>query len=60
MMERFIESCCGECTHTRSTPCDRFIECRLTGPLCHESSDCRAAREALIERFAHSPAFREH
>jgi NADH-quinone oxidoreductase subunit F len=58
-MERFIEHCCEECAHSPKTPCDKFVECRLSGPLCHESEACRAAREAIITRLAHSPSFRE-
>lgn len=58
-MQRFIDHCCEECAHSKKTPCENFIECRLSGPLCHESESCRAAREAIITRFSHSPAFRE-
>ncbi len=59
-MKRFIDHCCDECGHTRKVPCTQFVECRLDGPLCHENEQCRAAREAIIIKFAHSPAFREH
>ena len=58
-MERFIDHCCDECHHTNKVPCTRFVECRLEGPLCHESVSCRDAREAIIVRYSHSPAFRE-
>jgi NADH-quinone oxidoreductase subunit F len=58
-MQRFIDPCCEECAHSKKTPCDQFVECCLSGPLCHENEKCRAAREAIITRLAHSPAFRE-
>lgn len=59
-MHKFIEPCCSECTHGKKTPCEKFVECRLEGPLCHENEQCRAARRAIIDRYAHSPFFREH
>jgi NADH-quinone oxidoreductase subunit F len=58
-MQKFIDHCCAECFHSPQTPCDKFVECSLSGPLCHENGACRAAREAIIARLAHSPAYRE-
>ena len=59
-MERFIDPCCDLCTNSRETPCEQFVECCLEGPLCHESEACYRSRQAIVARYAHSPAFREH
>ncbi len=56
-MERFIDPCCEECFNSKDNPCEQFIECCLSGPLCHESEACAAKRKAIIERLAHSPGY---
>ncbi len=41
--------CCPRCTHTQKTPCERYVSCRQSGPLCHDDPTCRewfAARRA--------------
>ncbi|MEW6308781.1 MAG: CCxxC motif-containing NuoF prefix domain-containing protein [Bacillota bacterium] len=58
-MDKFSDPCCKACTHSRQTPCAQFVECCLSGPLCHNSVECRAAREGIVAKLAHSPAFRE-
>ncbi len=59
-MEKFIDPCCEKCFNSKDEPCDVFIECCLEGPLCHESDPCKKAREEIVEKYSHSPAFREH
>lgn len=59
-MEHFIDHCCDKCFNSKEQPCDQFVECCLEGPLCHESESCKQARQAIINRYSHSPAFREH
>jgi hypothetical protein len=56
-MDRFIEPCCHQCFHSKEEPCRQFIECCLSGPLCHESEECSAKYRALVEKFAHSPGY---
>lgn len=59
-MEHFIDHCCEKCFNSKERPCDVFIECCLEGPLCHENEECKAAREAIINKYSHGSAFREH
>lgn len=59
-MERFIDPCCEKCFNSKEKPCDQFVECCLEGPLCHESEPCKKAREAITNKYSHSPHFREH
>ncbi len=59
-MEKFIDPCCAECFNSKEKPCDQFVECCLTGPLCHENEKCRQEREAIVDRYSHSAVFREH
>ncbi len=59
-MERFIEHCCEKCEHSVENPCAQFVECRLTGPLCHENSTCAEKRKAIIEKYSHSDGFQQY
>lgn len=59
-MERFSDHCCDKCFNSRENPCNQFIECCLSGPLCHEDAGCAAKRKAIIERLAHSAGYLEH
>ncbi len=59
-MEHFIDHCCEKCFNSKERPCDVFIECCLEGPLCHESESCKKDREAIVNKYSHSPMFREH
>ena len=47
-MEKFIDPCCPECFNSEKNPCTQFIECCLSGPLCHEDLVCKEKREAII------------
>jgi NADH-quinone oxidoreductase subunit F len=58
-MEKFIDPCCEECFNSKEKPCEQFVECCLEGPLCHENETCRKAREEIVNKYSHSPAFRE-
>lgn len=59
-MEKFIDHCCEQCFNSEEKRCDVFVECCLEGPLCHESEPCKKARQAIVEKYSHSSAFREH
>jgi NADH-quinone oxidoreductase subunit F len=37
-----LDSCCTKCTHNNETPCAKYIDCRKSGPLCHDDADCSA------------------
>ena len=39
-MKGLMGACCDKCTHTSETPCKDIVACRITGPLCHESTEC--------------------
>lgn len=52
-MQRLTDACCEKCTHTTAEPCAKYVECRRTGPLCHDDSGCRKDRQdriALVRR----------
>ncbi len=51
-MERYIDQCCENCTHSQQSPCKDFIRCCLEGPVCHENPLCAEKRKALIKRVA--------
>ena len=38
---KLLDPCCEKCTHSKETRCKDYIACRLSGPLCHESEECR-------------------
>ncbi|UNC91479.1 CCxxC motif-containing NuoF prefix domain-containing protein [Candidatus Contubernalis alkaliaceticus] len=50
-MEKFIEHCCEECTNTKDNPCEKFIECCMQGPLCHENESCKKKRQTIIGKI---------
>ncbi len=56
-MEKFIDHCCEECTHTKETSCKDFVECSVEGPLCHESRECAEKRKAIIDKVALNEKF---
>lgn len=51
-MKNLMDACCDKCTHSPATPCDKYIACRVEGPLCHEDEGCRAKRKNLINSLA--------
>ena len=59
-MERFVDPCCSECTHTGDNPCRQFVECCVDGPLCHESEECKKKRKAIMDRVAVDSKFVIH
>ncbi len=46
-----MDRCCSECTHSPENPCPNYVVCRLEGPLCHESKECREKRQRRIEEL---------
>lgn len=58
-MERFIDPCCELCFHSKDKPCEKFVECRLSGPLCHEKEECAKKRKMIIEKYSYSSDFAE-
>ncbi|RYD02566.1 hypothetical protein N752_24880 [Desulforamulus aquiferis] len=49
-MINLMEACCSQCKHTPATPCQRFVDCRKSGPFCHESKGCADSRKKLVNR----------
>lgn len=47
-MQTLAYPCCEKCHHTVLAPCEKYIRCRLEGPLCHDDEDCREKRRTLI------------
>ncbi len=58
-MKRFADKCCPRCFHSREKPCSQLVQCCLNGPLCHEDEKCSEKRQAIIQRLAHSPDYRQ-
>ncbi len=50
-INNLMDACCAQCTHCVETPCARYIDCRLSGPLCHTDAGC-SARLADARRVA--------
>lgn len=48
MNSKLLSACCGECTHTKETPCSNLIECITNGPVCHTNATCTAKRETRL------------
>jgi NADH-quinone oxidoreductase subunit F len=45
-----MDRCCNECSHTLQDPCQDYIPCRTSGPLCHSGEECGSnIRRALDE-----------
>ena len=49
------DACCTLCTHTPQHPCRQYVACRMDGPLCHQSDDCRTklqdSRQAALHQL---------
>lgn len=41
--------CCEECKHEPSRPCPDLIACLTSGPLCHESAECKEMRSRSVK-----------
>jgi NADH-quinone oxidoreductase subunit F len=46
-----LDKCCDKCTHSPENPCSDYIECRLSGPLCHDDERCRELRRRRLEEL---------
>jgi len=56
-VEKFIDHCCDECTHTKESPCRDFVRCCLEGPVCHENETCAQKRKIIMEKVALNEKF---
>ena len=52
-MKTFLDFCCSECWHTPENPCDQFIACCTSGPLCHHDDNCKKEYEELNKRLTY-------
>ncbi|NLF98100.1 MAG: NADH-quinone oxidoreductase subunit NuoF [Candidatus Riflebacteria bacterium] len=48
-MKKMHDPCCSKCHHSAEKPCPDLIECRVNGPVCHESVDCRNLRREALD-----------
>ena len=48
-MKKMHDPCCSKCHHSAEKPCPDLIECRVNGPVCHESIDCRNLRHEALD-----------
>ncbi|MHA1506300.1 MAG: NADH-ubiquinone oxidoreductase-F iron-sulfur binding region domain-containing protein [Candidatus Asgardarchaeia archaeon] len=47
-----MDPCCDKCNHSMDDPCPNYVSCRLDGPLCHESEECKEKlRIRRVETF---------
>lgn len=46
-----MDRCCDRCWHTPEYPCKHFVRCKVDGPLCHDSPECRARRLRRVEEL---------
>ncbi|MBU1105141.1 MAG: NADH-quinone oxidoreductase subunit NuoF [Candidatus Riflebacteria bacterium] len=47
-MKKMQAPCCSKCHHTNESPCSNLIECRVSGPVCHDSPDCNSIRNEAL------------
>ena len=43
-----LDKCCELCEHSIEYPCRRYISCRLNGPYCHSSEECKKKIERRL------------
>ncbi|MCF3653476.1 MAG: 4Fe-4S binding protein [Aigarchaeota archaeon] len=43
-----MDPCCDYCLHSRDNPCAKYVVCRMRGPFCHRSVECREKRQRRI------------
>jgi NADH:ubiquinone oxidoreductase subunit F (NADH-binding)/Pyruvate/2-oxoacid:ferredoxin oxidoreductase delta subunit/(2Fe-2S) ferredoxin len=49
MMKNLLDRCCSECHHTKESPCPDFIECRISGPICHTNEECKTQKLEFLD-----------
>ena len=54
-MDSLMDKCCSQCEHTPANPCRDYVLCRLEGPLCHDSLDCKRKFAAHLSRILLRP-----
>lgn len=54
-MQTLAYPCCDKCKHTASNPCEKYIGCRIEGPLCHDDPECRQKRQVLLAKMYNPP-----
>ena len=47
-MIQMKDPCCSKCHHSNEKPCPDLIECRINGPICHDSSECSSHRATAL------------
>lgn len=52
-MKTFLDICCKECWHSAKNPCEQFIACCTTGPLCHHDDNCKSEIIELNKRLTY-------
>lgn len=48
-MKKMHDPCCSKCHHSSEKPCPDLIECRVNGPVCHSSDECRSLRQESLK-----------
>lgn len=46
-----LDKCCWECFHSAETPCSQWVKCRLEGPLCHNTDECKKLRKKRLKEI---------
>lgn len=49
MLNRFNDKCCSKCVNSGENPCSDFIECSLSGPICHQDDNCKDLKKNYLE-----------
>lgn len=52
-MKTFLDLNCSECWHSPEKPCEQFIACCTSGPLCHHDEKCKKEYEELNKRLTY-------
>ncbi|MEI6093554.1 MAG: NADH-quinone oxidoreductase subunit NuoF [bacterium] len=51
MKKKIKDACCEFCKNSLNTPCKDFVECRQTGPLCHDKDSCSKELKNRIDKL---------
>jgi NADH:ubiquinone oxidoreductase subunit F (NADH-binding)/(2Fe-2S) ferredoxin/Pyruvate/2-oxoacid:ferredoxin oxidoreductase delta subunit len=49
-MKNILDKCCSKCHHSSEKPCPDYIQCRISGPLCHDDEECKNKKAALLAK----------
>lgn len=46
-----MDKCCSQCFHSPEKPCQDYVACKTSGPLCHSSEECKTKISTAIDKM---------